>query len=229
MNEVYPHENAIILTDSIYSAYGGDLDASTEAQRSAAYYISEYQVSKYLGTFLLPTTITGTYYYNSFTVRAGYLELEHAYVSDVGFIKFLDTKESVYFTITGTANIYASLRESDYGLLNLHYVFGSCGCGTSMAYPYQLQIAYTAGLPTGTANRPDMLQALSVMAEIHLNEIVGYGNESAGDVGVESFRSQDYSEQRFGLMKTGLGGSARANYAARLLIPLRKNKFMRAR
>lgn len=229
MNEVYPHESAIILTDSIYSAYGGDLDASTEAQRSAAYYISEYQISNYLSTFLLPTTITGTYNYDSFLVRSGYLELDHAYISNIGFIKFLDIQEQIYYTITGTANIYASLRDADRGIVNLHYVFGSCGCGTSLAYPYQLQIAYTAGLPTGTANRPTVLQALVTMAKVNLNEMVGYGNETSGDAGVLSFRSQDYSEQRFGLMKTDLGASAVSNYAAKLLRPLKKAKFIRAR
>lgn len=229
MNNPYPHSSAIILTDNIYNLYGGDIGDSTEARRNAAFFISEFRISNALNTYLLPTTVTGTYQYNSFPIRAGYLELEHAYVNKVNAIWFYDTKETNYYSVTGTANIYASIRNSEYGILDIHSLFSSCGCGTSIAYPYHLKISYDAGLPTGTATQPVFLQALVIEAEIALNELIGYGNEAPGDAGIKSFNSQDYSEDRFGLQRTNLGDSPRANYAYDLIRPYVKTKFMRAR
>ena len=89
-------------------------------------------------------------------------------------------------------------------------------------YPYQIKIAYEAGLPTGMASQPGILEALAIMAQIDLNEkqpgLVAM-NEGVADVGIQEFRVLDYSEKRrdSSLKRTALGSSAKANRAAQLI------------
>ena len=52
---IYPYDYPLILTDDIFTGYGGLTGTSLPLQREAAYIIAEQQVSTYLGTFLLPT------------------------------------------------------------------------------------------------------------------------------------------------------------------------------
>ena len=101
--------------------------------------------------------------------------------------------------------------------MNFSCVTSVCGCG-GWSHPYQFQIAYEAGLPTGTANQPGIEHALVIVAELSLNEMLyPRANETAGDRGVEAWSGMDYSETRKRLKRTALGQSARANYAAELI------------
>ena len=74
----------------------------------------------------------------------------------------------------------------------------TCGCYNNSNIPYQYQVVYEAGLPTGTANQPLMLAAMTAAAQIHLNEmfpgVVGV-NEGTGDVGIQEFESFGYHER----------------------------------
>jgi hypothetical protein len=67
--------------------------------------------------------------------------------------------------------------------------------------------------------------AIATYTTIMLNELVGYGNEAPGDVGVEQFSSQNYSETRR-LKNTDFGNSPKAIFVNRLLRDLRKHKFV---
>lgn len=88
--------------------------------------------------------------------------------------------------------------------------------------PYNIQVAYQSGLATGTYTSKSMLMALTIVAQINLNEIdVSLSNESIGDVGIESFTNQKYSEKRVRLGNTAFGNSPMANRAARLVRKLR--------
>ena len=88
--------------------------------------------------------------------------------------------------------------------------------------PYQIQIAYNAGLPTGTATQPGILRALTIVAQIALDDmfpgVVGQ-NESVGAIGIQEFKSLDYSERRaeHALVKTALGDDARSQRAKKLI------------
>ena len=218
---IYAYSTPIILTDEIYSDYGGQLDNTTDSQRDAAYLISEMQLSSELETYLLPTIVTGTYLYNPLDK---FLILEHSHVQRIIRTRFIDIKEYAYWSQAGTDNIYLSLRDGERGLVDIHSILGNYSCNHSYMYPYKIEEVYEAGLPTGTANKPDILLALTTYANIVLNEIIGYGNESSGDIGVQQFSNQNYSEARVKLLRTSFGTSARAQFIKKLI-----GKYIRKR
>lgn len=216
MNETYPYNYPIILNDEKWYDHGGDPSISeSETIRDSAYLIAEKRMTRFLETFLLPTDITGTYQVSYRTLKNG-LQLRYGYLNQVYLIQYIDEKEDVYYTITGTANIYASVRDSRNGLIDLNYLHGNC-CAGSLPYPYSIRIMYNAGLPTGTASSGDFLVALSTLAKIAINEVVGYGNETVGDAQIDSFKNQEYFEKRVKHAPTALGRSAQARYVADLV------------
>lgn len=212
---VYPHSSPIILTDSIYIAYGGHTGTTTDAQRQAAYLIAEMAASEEIGTLLLPTVVTGTYLYNELYP---FLTVDYTYVHRIINTTFIDIEEDRYWTQAGTANSYVSLRNDERGLVDIHYLIGNCSnCAGAWAHPYKVEVVFEAGLPTGTASKANYLMALTTYADIVMNEIIGYGNEAPGDVGVESFKNQEYSESRVALLRTSFGTSARAQFAKQMI------------
>lgn len=67
-----------------------------------------------------------------------------------------------------------------------------------------------------------MLQALTLAAQINLNEIdVSLSNESIADVGIEFFINQRYHERRVMGITTVFGDSAMSQRIARLVRGLR--------
>lgn len=218
----YPYSNPIILTDDIYEAYGGDITLGTIAQRQAAYWMAEEKASEDLDTLLLKTVITGTYIYTH-----PYIILDHTYVDRVIVTRFIDYQEDIYYTITGTANVYASIYSQERGVLDIQYALLNCNChSSSRPSPYKVQVVYEAGFSSGTSFRPDVLMALTTYAQIIMNEIIGYGNEAPGDIGVKDYSNQEYRESRKGLINTTFGSSAKANFAHRMLTRLRKMRYV---
>jgi hypothetical protein len=222
--EIYPHSVPIILTDAQYILYGGHTGSSVAAQRQAAYLIAEKAASEEINTLLLPTIVTGTFLYNQLSP---FVVLDYTYVHRVINTTFIDVEESRYWSKSGTDNNSVSLRNGERGLVDIHYLIGNCSaCAGSWAYPYQVEIVYEAGLPTGVASQSNMLLALTTYADIIVNEIIGYGNESPGDIGVKSFSNQQYSEQRVALLRTSFGTSARAQFAKKLINSLKRRQFV---
>lgn len=232
MNRLYPYTEAQILTDSIYSDYGGDLDCSSSVQRSAAYFIAEKAMARNLSAFAPITTVTGTYAYPFSSSHPGReLDLWWKYVQNVTQVKFIDTRETKYYTINGTANIHIGLRDREYGILDVFTIAGNCNCLPYFNYynvasltPYQVEVVYEAGLPTGTYTSPDYLVALTTVADIMLNEFGGCGSESSPFVGITEFRNQQYSEKRMGLYMTALGTTPRAMFAYNLVKDLQRHR-----
>ena len=74
---LYPYSSCIILTDELFSAYGGHSDNTSDFQRKAAYWIAEQEASEDLETYLLPTIVTGTYLYNPIE---RFLILDHTWI-----------------------------------------------------------------------------------------------------------------------------------------------------
>jgi hypothetical protein len=216
----YPYSSPIILSDSIFNLYGGHTGSSVAAQRQAAYFISEIAVSDDINTLLLPTIVTGTYLYNPLHKFI----LDHGYVTKIIQTKYICQDEDVFYTVAGTANNYVTLEDGEYGIAIIN---GSCSiCGSSLAYPYKVQFVYEAGLPSGTSYRPDILLGLVTYADIILNEIQGYGNEAPGDIGVQDYKNQQYSESRVALIRTVFGTSARAQFVHRLLTKYRHHRWV---
>ena len=219
----YPYSTPIILTEDIFQKYGGNLDASKPELREIAFVVAEEAVTDDIGTLLLPTIVTGTASWN----LTNPIITDYGYVNRVNLVRFLDTQENIYFTASGTANVYVSLRDDTYGIIDIHHIFANCRCISSVnPYPYQVQYVYEAGLPTGTANNPKILLALTTYSDMVLNQIEGFGNEADGLVGVSEFKNQDYSEKRHNLKRTIFGSSARSQFVSDLLTNLRKHRFV---
>lgn len=206
--KTYPFSAPIILNDTIFTQYGGQTGSFTAAQRSAAYLIAETQTSNYIGTLLLPTIVTGTWGY------APQIVTDYGYVHQIFSTQILSVGNNcVLYTGSACSLIY----EDTYGYINPSCVTSLCGC-SGLAFPYQVQIAYKAGLPTGVANHPSVLLAMTMAAQISLNEMIFPSqNESTGDIGIESYSSLDYSEKRVKARRTVFGTSAKAEKIANLL------------
>lgn len=205
---VYPHSSPIILTDTIFNFYGGQYGSFTQQQRNAAYLIAEKQATKYIGTFLLPTTVTGTFGYGGLVVT------DYGYVHQILSVNTLSVGGNcVISSNSGCAWIW----NDTFGYVNSSCLSSYSNCGFG-GVPSQVQLAYQAGLPTGTANQPDILLALTHAAQINLNEMTFPSmNEGTGDVGITEFASMDYRETRRPFKKTVFGSSAKAAFVAHLL------------
>ena len=83
---LYPYNSSIILTDLIFSRFGGDATKGTPEQRKIAYLIAEEAASEDIGTLLLPTIVTGTFFYNPLH----FITLDYGYVHKINSIAFID-------------------------------------------------------------------------------------------------------------------------------------------
>lgn len=206
----YPYSSPIVLTDDIFVSYGGHTGSSVAAQRTAAYFIAERVASTDIDTYFRPTIVTGTFVYTP----PRPIILEHGYVNRIIDTRFLDQNEDVYYSEAGIDNGHVRLLNDLIGEVEV-YLWGYD------ALPYKVQLVYETGLPSGTAWRHDVLLGLVTYADIILNEIQGYGNESSGDIGVQEFKNQQYFESRVGLIRTVFGTSARAQFVHGLFSDLR--------
>jgi hypothetical protein len=128
-----------------------------------------------------------------------------------------------YYTINGLNNSYQAMRDWEYGILNLATFYNICCSG--YALPWQVEVVYNAGLSSGTSFSHNVLTALTIYSQIVLNEMVGYGNEAPGDVGVQEYSNMDYTEKRVAMIQTSFGTSAKAQFAHKLLSGLRRYKI----
>lgn len=224
-----------ILTDNIFTAYGGSTGTTTPAQRQAAYAIAEGQAAQEIGTFLSPTTITGTY---SWPPMGQPLQLPQSHLISVGSVTAVHDSgcncaadsieiEGCAWVLSPEAGI-VSLRECGN---TVKASCSGCRCGAYGNGPLQVQIAYTAGLPTGAWSDPRLLMGLVTAADLALQQMTDpAGAEGgAGDPGVTNFSSLSYSETRAASSTryTAFGDSPRANYAARMLSPFKYKRAMK--
>lgn len=223
-----------ILTDDIFSSYGGATGTSTPAQRQAAYCIAEGEAATEIGTFVAPTTVTGTH---AWPPMGEPVMLQYTHLNSIGAVTALHDVgcdcEDDAVTLEGCAWILdvdgsiISLRECN-ATAQGSCARANCSCGIwNSGRPYRARIAYTAGLPTEAASDPRLLLGLVTVADLALQQIVDQcaAEGGPGDPGVQSYSSIGYSETRFNLRMTAFGPSARANYAANLL---REFKYKRA-
>lgn len=210
---LYPYDYPLILTSDIYLQYGGQTGTMTDAQLNSAFLTAETRVSKYIGTFLLPTVITGTYTYKG----SRFIATDYGYVNQILSASLLTYDGNTRCNLTSKEGC-AIIRDDTYGYIDYINTQSACGCLTSITPAYQFQIAYEAGLPTGTANHPNVLHALTIIAEEAINEMqYPRAGEAVGNRAVMEWGDQDYREIRKDWKRTVLGVSARAAYAAELL------------
>lgn len=224
-----------ILTDAIFTAYGGATGTSTAAQRQAAYAIAEGQAAQEIGTFIQPTITTGTF--NWPVVPDMRIQLDYDRVINILNVTTIHdagcdcANDSI--ELTGCA----WMRHREAGIVDVRecgntakWACSGCNCGRFGNGPFLVRIAYEAGLSTGTVSDPRLLMALTTAADLALQQIIDpSGAEGgAGDPGIKSFRSLSYSETRAdsSFNVSAFGASARANYAAMMISPFKYKSAM---
>ena len=226
--QLYPFNTPIILNDVNFSQYGGMGTGSFPSfVLQSSYLVAEMQVTNYIGTPLLPTIVTGTFPY----MNTNRIATDYGYVSQLLNVSTLNPEGGCVSCSLNRNDGCGYIFSDTFGYIDITRIVSVCqwnwwGYPYSpyifISKPYQVEIAYVAGLPTGTASQPGILQALSILAQIDLNEKfpgqVGV-NESVGAVGVQEFKSLDYWEKRaeHALIKTALGDDARSQRARKLI------------
>lgn len=221
MNDFYLVTGTSILNDSVFTRFGGNPGSSTPEQRQAAYQMAESFAAGEIGTPLVPATFTGTFQW----WPDSRLQLPYKRVQSILAVTAL---HEVYcgcdpVEIGGCAII----MDPDNGVIDLRQCGsggGNCACGWATGYrgsmAKQVRIAYVAGIPAGMAAAfPGVLQGLTIAADIILEQMTSCAPD--GDPSISSFSDSGYSETRQFLVMTQFGGSPRANYAVRMLQPLK--------
>lgn len=220
---IYPFGTPIIMNDQIFAKYGGKGTGTFSFdQLQLAYQIAEQETVNFIGTLLLPTIVTGTFI--TPLTRTQRISTDYGYVSQILGVIIKTQKVS---TITGAELLDTTgsgfIYSDTFGYIDVVKLQNTCSlCPNTSSVPYQYQVVYEAGLPTGTANLPSMLAAMTIITSITLNELypgeVGM-NEGTGDIGIQEFESFSYHERRtaHSLVRTAFGGSAKANKAAQLI------------
>ena len=221
-----------ILTDQIFIDYGGQTGTSTLAQRQAAYQQAEQFALEEIQTFLVPTTMSGTFAWPIGDTR---LQLPHTHIRNINSLTAVH--ESGCNCADDAVNISGCAWILDYqaSIIDLrecaNTVSGqaiNCTCYVARGEPIQYIIVYEAGHQAGlVAANASALMGLVTAADLALEQIIDPAGAEAGpgDASVASFSDTGYSETRQFLRMTAFGGSPRANYAARMLRPL---KYKRA-
>lgn len=208
------------LTEDMFITMGFFTGSASHAQIQAAFCIAENQIAREIGTFVTPTTFTGTY---------GFLGFDTIYESPVGKVSSVDSvvlhlryNNGVDQYVSGTSYI----RDMDNG-----YYFitksvldnSSClGCVGPIVGFYQYNASITAGYPSGTISSSPTVQLAACMAadivlKMMYDEGIGVQYENLVKT-LQVGRLIQSMETRF-FMNTIFGPSSRANYISTLLKP----------
>ncbi len=225
----YYHVAPVILTDDMFFEYNPNMIATgTVTQRNASYIMAEQQMMQHLQTFLIPTTVTGTYLW---PLPMDSIRLDHGFVSSIDRIVVTSLDNCCSCDVT--ENEACALIRSGWGIIDpivVSSAVGSCGSCAAHGGYYQALVTYTAGYPTGTSSQDVSLHmGLAKIADVALKEIVDPGaNEGGpGDPGIQSWSSLGYNETRQPLESFPFGSGPIANYVARLVRHLKKRRPLR--
>jgi hypothetical protein len=224
-----------VLNDAIYADFGGDLDDSTSAQRNNAYQIAEQFALQEIGTFLVPTTISGTFAWPQYDLR---FNLPHTHVRSVSSLTAIHEAGCDCADDQVELSGCAWIIDSRAGIVDLRQCGDqsgqpsiACGCSyRAHGEPLLYQIVYEAGIEAGrVAANASALQGLTIAAELALEQMTdpAAAEGGPGDPSLTNFSDTGYSASRQFLVMTAFGGSPRANYAARMLAPLKFKRAMR--
>jgi hypothetical protein len=218
-----------IMSDDTYVLYGGQTGTSAASQRDAAYIIAEQLAEEELGTFLTETRTTGTY---PIPVPGRSLQLGRKRVHSIDSVVLMHGC-SLDCTIDECDGC-AFIINSDAGIIKVTPKWGSvpsctCGCGAAKGYPYLYRIVYTAGCGSGINTHPNFLLALTIVAEIALQQITdpGASQGGPGDPGIQSWSNMRYRQENRWPAMSRLGLSPRAQYATHLLRGFKKRRALK--
>lgn len=219
----FHHLAPVILTQDLFETFSPELTVvPTGSQYQAAFLIAEQQMVQALQTPLLPTQVSGSF---AFPYPYATIKLPHGYVRSLDSIVAYGYEGGCNCDIT---DIQACGRLRNYlGYIDTRIIAGYYvrACGSAVK-PEYYDIAYTAGLATGTAADDARLHlSLSMLARIELLEMLDPGalEGGGGDPGVQSYSTVGYSESRTAgsVKSTPFGNSALANKAWGLIQHLR--------
>lgn len=213
---IYPYTTPQILTDANFVAYGGQTGTTTAFQRQAAYLIAETALSSDVETMPISTRMTGTFYPNVDMGNVFFTDC--TYVWGVHILNMYDSAGTLLVSVSGTTSGWFNIRNAEMGQIDFFYPVYS-------GLPYKVEYIYDAGLPASVGSSPNILLALTLYANIILNELMGYGNESVGDIGVQDFSNQQYRESRVTLLRTSFGTSAKAQLISKLTEKYRLHRY----
>lgn len=222
-----------VLTEAIFEDFGGQTGTTTQAQRNNAFQIAEQFAIEEINTFLVPTTISGTFAWPQHNLR---FNLPHTHVRSVSSLTAIHEAGCDCAADQVELSGCAWVIDHRAGIVDLRQCGEqsgqpsiACGCSyRANGEPLLYQIVYEAGIEAGrVAANASALMGLTVAAELALEQIVDpHASEGGpGDPSLTNFSDTGYSATRQFLLMTAFGGSPRANYAARMLSPL---KFKRA-
>lgn len=225
----YYHLSPVILSDALFFASNPTMcETGTFAQRQTAYLIAEQQMMQHLGTFLTPTTVTGSYLW---PVPYQPIELGYTHVQSINRLVATSFDDACSCDVTESAGC-ATIRSNGQGYIDPRVTAAAyrmlCGCNPGALY--QAIVTFTAGFPTGVAaNDYGLHTALGMLAGMHLLEIVAPGSNEGGPgmPGIQSWSADGYSESRVTPKATPFGLSAKAQYIAQLVRHLKIFRLMR--
>lgn len=222
-----------VLTEAIFIEYGGQTGTATTGQINNALQMAEQFAIQEIGTFLVPTVVSGTF---AWPIHER-INLPHRHVRTVSSVTAIHEAGCDCADDQVELSACAWIMDYQAGIVSLrecgNYIGGSiaCGCtGDGYGEPLQYQIVYEAGIQAGlVAANASALMGLTVAADLALEQIIDpEGAEGgAGDPSLTNFSDTGYSASRQFLFMTAFGGSPKANYAARMLKPLSYKRALR--
>jgi hypothetical protein len=202
-----------ILTSTIFTNYGGRTGTSTAFALNAAFEIAESEMSSHLHTLLVPTNVSGTYLWDH-----NPFEMDYGYVHAILGVNILSGQHQIFTYSPTDLNNHVYIRNMKYGQVDIG--LGPCYPCSSYPSAYQVNVFYNAGLPSVISTSADFLWALTMAAQLVLNEMSVDGflaNETPGGIGVQSFSNELYSEKRVVLGNSIFGSSPIAVQITRIV------------
>lgn len=221
MIHYYPRLTGTYMSDELFINAGQFTGTSTVIQRQFAYGMAESSLEQEIGTFVSPTTITGTY---PFVAPNKVLDLGAGKLISVNSVTFYEKySNGVDRLISGTARVV------DY---NNSYVMvdvstndnSSCGgCAGQNNGIYKVDISFTAGYQTGQmVNNPTLIIPLAMTSTMFLNLLMDEAfaqDDYAYNTTTQIGRSIRTVANKFA--KDGsLGSGQKANFIRSLIRPL---------
>lgn len=223
MNVILPPTTPQFLTESMFVQHGFFTGTASAFQIQAAFSIAENQIAIDIGTFLTPTTFTGTYPF------AGINHYYHSPVSKIISVNSVTLYEKYTNDVERLYSGTSMVTDPDTGLYLIRKsVLDNSSCNGCTGEPlgiYKFEASITAGYATGLATSyPTLKLAMCMAADIVLKQMVDEGigvtyenmtrTLQVGRV-IQTFETRGF----FG--NTIFGPSARAQYIHQLLSPFR--------
>lgn len=213
------------MTDAMYVSLGGLTGTSTALQRNYAYRMAEGQVSQEIGTYITPTTVTGSYPHVAPNVL---LDLGIGKINSVDSVVLHERwTNGVERFISGTPYIY----DVDNGYIAIQISpndNSSCvGCTGYAENIYKAEIAFTAGYSTGViVGNPDIELALKMATDLVLRMMddEGIGQEAwTAFTTIQIGRFIQTVNNKY-LKNTSFGISHKAQFISNILKPYKITK-----